>query len=60
MIFILDTNVLISASLGEGVLELAVSSVADALVTRDGDLLTLNPFRGIPIITVTSFSKLFI
>jgi uncharacterized protein len=41
-------------------LELAVSSMADALITRDGDLLSLHPFRGIPILTVTNFSKLFI
>lgn len=40
-------------------LELAVSFKANALVTRDGDLLTLHPFRGIPIITVSNFVKLF-
>lgn len=40
-------------------LELAVSSLADALVTRDGDLLSLHPFMGIRIITVTNFLKLF-
>ena len=40
-------------------LELAVSCQANALVTRDGDLLTLHPFRGIPIITVSNFVKLF-
>ena len=40
-------------------LELAVSCKANALVTRDGDLLTLHPFRGIPIITVSNFVKLF-
>ncbi len=40
-------------------LELAVSSRADAIVTRDGDLLSLNPFRGIPIVTITNFIKIF-
>ncbi len=40
-------------------LELAVSSRADALVSRDGDLLSLHPFRGIPIITITNFIKIF-
>jgi putative PIN family toxin of toxin-antitoxin system len=40
-------------------LELAVSCIADALITRDGDLLSLHPFRGIPIITVTNFIRLF-
>ena len=40
-------------------LELAVSSLADALVTRDGDLLSLHPFMGIRIMTVTNFLKLF-
>ena len=40
-------------------LELAISCQANALVTRDGDLLTLHPFRGIPIITVSNFVKLF-
>ncbi|MGH9381528.1 MAG: putative toxin-antitoxin system toxin component, PIN family [Thermoanaerobaculia bacterium] len=32
-------------------LELAVNGAADALVTGDGDLLALNPFRDIPILT---------
>ena len=36
-------------------LELAVSGHADVLVTGDGDLLALNPFRGIPIITPADF-----
>jgi len=36
-------------------LELAVSGRADLFVTGDGDLLTLNPFRGIPIITPADF-----
>jgi uncharacterized protein len=40
-------------------LELAVACQAQALVTRDGDLLFLNPFRGIPIITVANFLNLF-
>jgi uncharacterized protein len=32
-------------------LELAVNGRADVLITGDSDLLALNPFRGIPIIT---------
>ena len=32
-------------------LELAVRGHADLIVSGDADLLTLNPFRGIPIIT---------
>jgi putative PIN family toxin of toxin-antitoxin system len=31
-------------------LELAVNGRADVIVTGDADLLTLNPFRGIPIV----------
>ena len=33
----------------------AVSSKADYIVTGDDDLLVLNPFQGIPIITSTEF-----
>ncbi|MBY0435923.1 MAG: putative toxin-antitoxin system toxin component, PIN family [Cyclobacteriaceae bacterium] len=40
-------------------LELAVSCQASALITRDGDLLSLHPFRGIPIVSVTNFIKLY-
>jgi putative PIN family toxin of toxin-antitoxin system len=36
-------------------LELAVSGQADLIVTGDADLLALNPFRGIPIITPAAF-----
>jgi len=36
-------------------LELAVNGHADVLVTGDSDLLALNPFRGIPIITRADF-----
>lgn len=36
-------------------LELALSGKASFLITRDGDLLTLNPFKGIPIISVSRF-----
>lgn len=36
-------------------LELAVNGHADLIVTGDGDLLALNPFRGIPIVTPASF-----
>jgi putative PIN family toxin of toxin-antitoxin system len=42
-------------------LELAVSGKATCIVSGDQDLLLLNPFRGIPIITpdefLTSFEK---
>lgn len=36
-------------------LELAVSSQAECIVTGDDDLLVLNPFRGIEILTVQEF-----
>ena len=36
-------------------LELAISGEAECIVSGDQDLLTLHPFREIPIITVTQF-----
>lgn len=36
-------------------LELAVSGRADCIVSSDDDLLVLNPFRGIPILTPREF-----
>ena len=36
-------------------LELALSGNADCIITGDHDLLVLNPFRGIPIITPKTF-----
>jgi uncharacterized protein len=36
-------------------LELAVSGNADFLVTGDKDLLVLNPFRGVEIVTPREF-----
>jgi len=36
-------------------LELAVGGRADVIVTGDRDLLALNPFRGIPIVTPAGF-----
>ena len=36
-------------------LELAVSGQAECIVTGDNDLLVLNPFRGIKILTVQEF-----
>jgi uncharacterized protein len=36
-------------------LELAVNGRADLIVTGDADLLTLNPFRDIPIVTPAAF-----
>jgi putative PIN family toxin of toxin-antitoxin system len=38
-------------------LELACSAKATCIVTGDQDLLVLNPFRGIPIITTAEFLK---
>ena len=37
------------------VLEVAVNGRADVVVTGDGDLLELNPFRGIAILTPAAF-----
>jgi uncharacterized protein len=39
-------------------LELAVSGNASCLLTGDEDLLTLHPFRGIPILPPTSFLEM--
>ncbi len=39
-------------------LELAFNGNADFIITGDQDLLVLNPFRGIQIITVNEFLKL--
>jgi putative PIN family toxin of toxin-antitoxin system len=36
-------------------LELALDGEATCIATRDPDLLTLNPFRGIPILNVNEF-----
>ena len=36
-------------------LELAVSGHADLIVSGDADLLALNPFRGVPIVTPAAF-----
>jgi putative PIN family toxin of toxin-antitoxin system len=36
-------------------LELAISGKADYIVSGDNDLLVLNPFRGIPILTPREF-----
>lgn len=41
------------------VLELAASGRADCVVTGDGDLLALNPFRGIPILTAPEFVAVY-
>lgn len=38
-------------------LEVAVNGRADVLVSGDDDLLTLNPFRGIAIITPAAYVK---
>jgi putative PIN family toxin of toxin-antitoxin system len=36
-------------------LELAVNGQADLIITGDADLLVLNPFRGIPIVSPATF-----
>jgi putative PIN family toxin of toxin-antitoxin system len=38
-------------------LDVAVSSVADCLITGDDDLLTLHPFRGVDILTPRDFCE---
>ena len=38
-------------------LELAVSGRADLIVSGDQDMLALNPFRGIPIVTPAAFVR---
>jgi putative PIN family toxin of toxin-antitoxin system len=38
-------------------LELAVNGHADLIVSGDADLLALNPFRGIPIVTPAAFVR---
>ncbi|MFN5168408.1 MAG: putative toxin-antitoxin system toxin component, PIN family [Cyclobacteriaceae bacterium] len=40
-------------------LELALEARATAIVSGDKDLLTLHPFRGIPIVSPTDFLKMF-
>lgn len=40
------------------ILELAVNGNATYIVTGDADLLVLNPFRGIEIVTPAEFLKL--
>jgi uncharacterized protein len=40
-------------------LELALSGKADCIVTNDEDLLVLNPFENIPIITPKEFLSLY-
>jgi uncharacterized protein len=36
-------------------LDVAINGEADAVVTRDKDLLVLNPFHGVPIVTAAAF-----
>ena len=38
-------------------LELAVNGHADLIVSGDADLLSLNPFRGVPIVPPATFAK---
>jgi uncharacterized protein len=41
-------------------LDLAVAGLATCLITGDDDLLVLNPFRGIPIVTPRKFLEEFV
>jgi uncharacterized protein len=41
-------------------LELALNGHADVVVSGDADLLTLNPFRGVPILSPATFSRAMI
>ena len=52
--YVFDTNVIVQACRDpkdDRILELAVNGNATTVVTGDDDLLVLNPFRGIPIVT---------
>jgi hypothetical protein len=40
-------------------LELAVAAEAACIITGDKDLLVLNPFENIPIVTAADFLKIF-
>jgi putative PIN family toxin of toxin-antitoxin system len=40
-------------------LEVAISGQADALLSSDHDLLVLNPFRGLPIVSPATFLQRF-
>ena len=55
MIEISETIVVCRDPKDDKLLELAVSGNADFLVTGDKDLLVLNPFRGVEIITPREF-----
>lgn len=55
---IIDITTAIQASRDpkdDKVLELAVSGGADCIISGDNDLLVLNPFQGIPILTPDEF-----
>ena len=41
------------------ILELAVNGNADCIVTGDGDLLVLNPFRGVAVMMPADFLRAF-
>ena len=41
------------------ILELAISAKASCVITGDQDLLILNPFRNIPIMTASEFLRVF-
>ena len=55
-------NVLLTGSIkacrdpdDDKILEIAVAGIADCIVSGDKDLLVLDPFRGIPILTPAAF-----
>lgn len=59
-----STNIIVSNKITECrdpkdniYLELALSGNADCIITGDHDLLVLNPFRGIPVITPKIFLR---
>ena len=52
---VVDTNVFVSDPKDDKFLELAVNGHADLIISGDADLLALNPFRGIPIVTPADF-----
>lgn len=64
-VFVFDTNTFISAHLlnhsvsnrafRKAVAEVAIASRATAIISGDRDLLGLNPFRGIPILSPGGF-----
>ena len=55
MVEVIETIIICRDPKDDKLLELAVSGNADFLVTGDKDLLVLNPFRGVEILTPREF-----